>query len=157
MNLSDSDDTEYLKKAIIDLKKGKRLLDCGHAGTVLRFLLARLVFEPNFSGVLSGSQRLLSRPIQPLMDALKPFAKEIKLQQEGLSVISSGSAPKEAEFFIDANQSSQFISALCLCAPRFPAGIKINISGTLSSMPYIQMTLDFMNQLGYKNIRLATI
>lgn len=147
-NLSDSDDTDYLKSALENLNSGATTLECGHAGTVWRFLLARLVFEPNFSGKLTGSQRLLSRPVLPLIHALTPFAKAINIQKDHVFISSQSGFGPSATFTIDATQSSQFISALCLCAPRFPNGININLVGNISSVPYIQMTLDFLRQLG---------
>lgn len=148
-NLSDSDDTQRMQKALLDLKQGLTNLECGHAGTVIRFLIARAVFQPNFSALITGSRRLLSRPIQDLIDALKPFAKNIVQTEKGIEIESLNSFPENANFTIDATNSSQFVSALCLCAPRFTNGITINITGALSSIPYITMTLDFLKQQGY--------
>ncbi len=148
-NSSNSEDTQWMQAALTDLKKGKTILQCGHAGTVIRFIVARAVFEPNFNGLITGSSRLLSRPIQALLDALKPYAKNIEHTDEGIRIESKSEHPNEATFTIDATNSSQFVSALCLCAPRFEKGISINITGTLSSVPYIEMTLDFLKQQGY--------
>jgi 3-phosphoshikimate 1-carboxyvinyltransferase len=148
-NLSNSDDTRWMQKALLNLKNGERKLECGHAGTVIRFLVARAVFEPDFKGIITGSKRLLSRPIQDLIDALQPFAKNIIQTDEGIEIDSLGEFEERANFNINATNSSQFVSALCLCAPRFKKGIAININGTLSSIPYITMTLNFLKKQGY--------
>jgi 3-phosphoshikimate 1-carboxyvinyltransferase len=148
-NLSNSEDTQWMQAALTDLKNDKTNLQCGHAGTVIRFIVARSVFEPNFNGLITGSSRLLSRPIQALLDALKPYAKNIEHTVDGIRIESKSEHPNEATFTIDATNSSQFVSALCLCAPRFKKGISIKITGTLSSVPYIEMTLDFLKQQGY--------
>ncbi|NTW34414.1 MAG: 3-phosphoshikimate 1-carboxyvinyltransferase, partial [Bacteroidetes bacterium] len=49
---------------------------------------------------------------------------------------------------IDANISSQFISALLLIAPVLPDGLEIELLGNVSSEPYIKMTLEIMRHFG---------
>lgn len=150
-NISSSDDSILMQSALNDLMNGKKSIYCGHAGTVIRFMVARSVFEPDFDGVITGSKRLLSRPIAPLIDALKPFAKSIIQKADGIHIKSHSTFDAHPVFTIDATLSSQFISAICLCSPSFSNGCTVKLLGQISSRPYIQMTLDFLKQQGFEN------
>lgn len=155
-NTSNSDDSQLMEKALLGLNQNTPELYCGHAGTVIRFLLARTVFKPNYKGLIFGSKRLLSRPISPLIDALKPFAKSIVQTSNGIEIESLSSFPDKGIFTINASLSSQFVSALCLCAPAFKSGVEIKLEGKISSRPYIEMTLAFLKQMGYSCIFTAS-
>lgn len=150
-NISSSDDSVLMQSALNDLTSGKNKTYCGHAGTVLRFMVARSVFHGNFDGVITGSKRLLSRPIAPLIDALRPFAQSIEQKEDGVYIKSLSTFEQHPTFIIDASLSSQFVSAICLCAPSFLNGCTVKLKGQISSRPYIQMTLDFLKQQGFEN------
>ena len=47
-----------------------------------------------------------------------------------------------------ANVSSQYISALLLMATKLENGLKLHLEGKITSVPYINMTLSLLNQLG---------
>ncbi|NJW55938.1 3-phosphoshikimate 1-carboxyvinyltransferase, partial [Salinimicrobium sp. CDJ15-91] len=49
---------------------------------------------------------------------------------------------------VQANISSQYISALMLMAPSLPRGLKIDLEGKVTSVPYIEMTLQLLRQCG---------
>jgi len=73
-NLSDSDDTRVLEKA---LEENSLVKDVGHAGTSLRFLTAYLSTQAG-EFELTGSDRMKQRPVGPLVDALKQFGAHIE-------------------------------------------------------------------------------
>ena len=73
-NLSVSDDTSVLKKA---LETEGTVKDVGHAGTSMRFLTAYLCTQAG-EVTLTGSQRMKQRPIGPLVDALKQVGARIE-------------------------------------------------------------------------------
>ncbi len=52
------------------------------------------------------------------------------------------------EINIDANISSQYISALMLIASKFENGLKIYLSNKITSISYIKMTLKVLKKLG---------
>jgi 3-phosphoshikimate 1-carboxyvinyltransferase len=52
---------------------------------------------------------------------------------------------------LPANISSQYISALLLVAPRLENGLEMELTGKITSIPYIKMTLALLSQLGIKN------
>jgi 3-phosphoshikimate 1-carboxyvinyltransferase len=49
---------------------------------------------------------------------------------------------------IDGNVSSQYISALMLIAPSLKNGLEIELKGKITSVPYINMTLKLLHQIG---------
>src|SRR4051812_20115947 len=70
-NLSRSADTLVLKEALRSISAGDPTkINVGDAGTSFRFLMALLAATPG-KWELSGSPRLLERPIKPLLHSLK--------------------------------------------------------------------------------------
>ncbi len=145
-NLSQSDDTEVLIKA---LDKESDIKDVGHAGTAMRFLAAYL---STLSGevILTGSQRMKQRPIGPLVDALKQLGARIEyLENEGCPPLRiQGGSLKGGSIAIEAGVSSQFISALMMIGPRLEEGLILHLNGKVVSATYIEMTLSLMNLCG---------
>ncbi|MBN2636554.1 MAG: 3-phosphoshikimate 1-carboxyvinyltransferase [Prolixibacteraceae bacterium] len=145
-NLSDSDDTLVLAKA---LNSNTNRFDIGHAGTAMRFLtafLAKIVGEWE----ITGSERMKQRPIKILVDALNKLRANISyLETEGcppLKII--GSHLKSQILELDGSISSQYISALLLIAPTIENGLTLNLKGEITSRSYIELTLKLMEQFG---------
>lgn len=59
-----------------------------------------------------------------------------------------GTELSKREISIDANTSSQFISALLLIAPKLKNGLQVHLKGEITSLPYIKMTLALLNEIG---------
>ena len=146
-NLSNSEDTKSLQKA---LKDTTNTIDIGDAGTSFRFLTAYLSSLVGSRFILTGSNRMKERPIKELVDALLKLGVEIKyLDKIGFPPLAiSGSDIKENKVTIDGKISSQFISALLLIAPTLKNGIKLKILSKIVSKPYIIMTLKLMGEFG---------
>jgi 3-phosphoshikimate 1-carboxyvinyltransferase len=49
---------------------------------------------------------------------------------------------------LDSSVSSQFITALILIGPSLKKGLTINLSGKITSKPYIEMSLSLLNRIG---------
>ncbi|WP_196895276.1 3-phosphoshikimate 1-carboxyvinyltransferase [Aureivirga marina] len=146
-NLSNSDDTKLLKKA---LKSKEEVINIGHAGTAMRFLTAFFASRENSDKVLTGSKRMQERPIGILVDALRNLGVEISYEkEEGFPPIRiKGKKIEKREVAIQGNVSSQYISALLLIAPSLENGLKINFTSKLTSIPYIKMTTSLLESLG---------
>ncbi|SKB74643.1 3-phosphoshikimate 1-carboxyvinyltransferase [Salegentibacter holothuriorum] len=146
-NLSNSDDTHYLQKA---LKSEDELIDIHHAGTAMRFLTAYFATVEGREVVLTGSKRMKERPVKLLVDALKTMGADISYENnEGYPPIRIKGRKLEAKTVsLEANISSQYISALMLTAPSLPNGLEINLEGTITSTPYIKMTLELLQRAG---------
>ena len=146
-NLSDSDDTLVLQKA---LKQTNGTIDVHHAGTAMRFLTAYFAAKPDTETMLTGSKRMQERPIGILVDALQSLGANIEyLKNEGFPPLKiAGKSLQKSEVKIKANVSSQYISALMLMAPMLPKGLKIILEGNTTSVPYIEMTLSLLKNIG---------
>ena len=146
-NLSNSDDTKYLGKA---LASEEELIDISHAGTAMRFLTAYFSVQEGREVVLTGSQRMQNRPISILVDALRSLGADISYdKKEGYPPLRiNGKHISESKVSIQGNVSSQYISALLLIAPGLEKGLQIELVGEITSVPYIKMTLALLSDLG---------
>ncbi|MDE6493143.1 MAG: 3-phosphoshikimate 1-carboxyvinyltransferase [Bacteroidales bacterium] len=159
-NLSDSDDTQLMRKLLKKIDRqdedsdNEIELDCHNAGAVIRFLTAQLAFRSGTWILTSSNARMKVRPIGPLVDALRSIGVEIEyLEEEGYPPLRVKGNPEVLEtagiVSVDAGQSSQFVSALMLAAPLFPRGLHIEMLGENKvSLPYIQMTAQLMRYCG---------
>ncbi len=146
-NISPSDDSIAMEK-ILAQKEGP--FDTGHAGTTYRFLTAYFAFKEG-SQVLTGSERMKQRPIAPLVEALNSIGANISYSEnEGFPplIINAPSPEIKDHVSIEANVSSQYLSALLMLAPTLPNGLKITLEGELVSKPYLMMTLTMMAHFG---------
>ena len=169
-NLSDSNDTKVLMEALKSLPfmsflggtvrwresmKGKlQVIDIADCGTAARFLTTYLACTEG-EWLLTGSERMKQHPIHSLVDALIQLGAEIQyVEQEGfLPLRIVGKPIKGGKVQIDATQSSQFASSLLLSAPTWLQGLELELVGTPSSMPYLDMTLAMMRQFGVEVFR----
>ncbi len=167
-NLSDANDTVLLQQ-LINLMQDKIqsnfirntaesiILDAGPAGTVYRFMTARLAIEPG-NWILTGSDRMKQRPVKLLVEALRTLGADIEYgEKEGFPPLYiKGKKLKGGAVTIEAGVSSQYISALMMIAPALENGLQLTLDGTIGSLPYIEMTARLMEETGiniqrYKN------
>jgi 3-phosphoshikimate 1-carboxyvinyltransferase len=149
-NLSDSDDTKVLLKA---LKSSGSDFDIGAAGTSMRFLTAYLSqYEGEWT--ITGTERMKNRPVRILVDALRELGAEINyLEKQGFPPLSiRGKALTGGSVSLNGDVSSQYISALMMIAPCLSDGLKLHLKGNVISKPYIQMTLHLMEAFGIQTI-----
>ena len=155
-NTSNSDDSEVMFKALSQISEPTThhppptTIDVHHAGTAMRFLTAYFAIQSNQEVVLTGSSRMKERPIHILVEALNSLGAQISYEEKvGFPPIRiKGRELQKSEIDIEANTSSQYISALLLIAPKLRHGLKINLIGEVTSLPYIQMTLELLNEIG---------
>ncbi|TFD74123.1 3-phosphoshikimate 1-carboxyvinyltransferase [Cryobacterium sp. Sr8] len=122
---------------------GSTTIDCGLAGTVMRFLppVAALALGPTTFDGDAGARR---RPMATTITSLRALGADIN--DDGrlalpFTVHGTGSLAG-GEITIDASTSSQFVSGLLLAAPRFEHGLHLRHSGErLPSLPHIEMTI----------------
>ena len=148
-NLSNSDDTELMKNA---LSSDDSLIDIHHAGTAMRFLTAYFATQNGRKIILTGSSRMKERPIRILVHALRNLGAKIEYSEnEGFPPLKiQGQELLKSEVFLKANVSSQYISALLLIAPSLKNGLNLYLDGKITSIPYIEMTLALLNEVGIK-------
>ena len=149
-NLSNSDDTIVLKNY---LESNSNLIDVHHAGTAMRFLTAYLAIQNNNSFQITGSKRMQNRPIKILVDALNILGADINyLDKIGYPPLKiNGKMLLGGEISLSSEVSSQYISALMLIASSLKNGLVITLKGSVTSRPYIEMTLSILNRVGIKS------
>jgi len=126
---------------------GETKIDCGLAGTVMRFIppLAALA---KGSVEFDGDPQARQRPMGTTIDSLRKLGIEVKSQNQALpfTVIGSGQVAG-GKLEIDASKSSQFVSGLLLAAPRFEQGLTLSHVGEhVPSLPHIDMTLKCLQE-----------
>ncbi|KGO80419.1 3-phosphoshikimate 1-carboxyvinyltransferase [Flavobacterium beibuense F44-8] len=146
-NVSDSDDSSVMTKA---LNSDDNVIDIHHAGTAMRFLTAYFAVTPGKEVVLTGSARMKERPIGILVEALKSLGAKIEyIENEGYPPLKiTGTEIICDKVTLKANISSQYITALLLVAAKLKNGLEISLDGEITSLPYLQMTLNLLNQVG---------
>jgi 3-phosphoshikimate 1-carboxyvinyltransferase len=135
-------DSELTVSGLITPRPGARV-DCGLAGTVLRFVppVAALSTE---TVVFDGDEQARVRPIAPLLDALRGLGVDIDGDGLPFSVRGGGSVAG-GTVEIDASASSQFVSGLLLSGAVFTHGLTIVHTGeSVPSAPHVAMTVSML-------------
>lgn len=145
-NLSDCDDTRVMVRALND---DKETIDIMAAGTAMRFLTAYLSVTPG-TRIITGTQRMQQRPIQVLVNALRELGADIEyVANDGFPPLRiTGRKFEKDTISLPGNVSSQYISALLMIAPVLTNGLTIRLTGDIISRPYINLTLQLMNDFG---------
>ena len=143
-NLSTSDDTRILNELINSDSKNQ---NTGAGGTTFRFLLALRALQGK-EITLSGSKEFNTRPISPLVNALRELGASITyLEKDGFAPVKvNASKMNGGKILIDANVSSQFVSALMMISPYLDGGLEILLTGNPVSVSYIFMTASLMKE-----------
>ena len=124
--------------------RGRETIDCGLAGTVMRFVppLAALADGPV---VFDGDPHARLRPMHEILQGLRGLGVNVEDEDRGLlpfTIIGSGSV-RGGEVTIDASSSSQFVSALLLAGARYDEGVDVRHDGKpVPSLPHIDMTVE---------------
>ena len=129
---------------------GPAEIDCGLAGTVMRFLppVAALARGPVR---FDGDPRARVRPMGPVIAALRALG--VRIDDEGRDglpfVVEGGGSVRGGTVRIDASASSQFVSALLLAAARFDEGIVVrHVGRDIPSTPHVVMTVEALRDAG---------
>ncbi len=140
------------KKILIEGTEGspdtpEDVINAENSGTTLRFFTAVSALCEG-AAVITGDASLRKRPNLPLLKALN------ELGSEAFSTRGDGTAPivvkgrlTGGETVIDASISSQFISALLIACPLAAKDSYI-LANNLSSVPYMRMTTEVLEQAG---------
>lgn len=122
-------------------------VDCGLAGTVLRFV-PPLAALGTATVTFDGDEQARARPIAPLLAAMRGLGIDVDGDGLPFRVRGAGSVAG-GTVHIDASASSQFVSGLLLSAPAFTAGLTVVHTGAaLPSAPHIAMTVAMLRQVG---------
>jgi 3-phosphoshikimate 1-carboxyvinyltransferase len=119
--------------------------DARDAGAVLRMGLVWCSAGTG-NAQISGSARLAQRPIAEGLALLRALGVTITGDRLPLELRARGIRGGFLE--ARAEETSQFISGMLLCAPCFEQGLKLSLSASGPSGDYVKQTLAVMTQFG---------
>lgn len=127
--------------------QGPATIDCGLAGTVMRFLppVAALA-----SGTVTftGDEQARARPLAPMLQAMRDLGAVVigdalPFEVQGGGWLRGGSVA------LDASASSQFVSGLLLSGANMQRGLHLrHVGPALPSVPHIEMTVAMLAEAG---------
>ncbi len=154
---TDSDDLKVIQNALLALMineewlgSGEPPLDIHASGTAFRFVTAVAASTPGADFLITGTPRLCSRPMAPMLGVLRQAGASIESRGKNATgpyrVI--GRRLKGGDYEIRGDVSSQFISALMLVAPTWDKSVTLHFTTPLVSRPYAEMTAGVMEKFG---------
>ena len=146
----DVDDDETDWRVTPGRLTGPATVDCGLAGTVMRFVppVAALADGPVR---LDGDPQARLRPMHQTVATMRALGvtvddggrSALPLTVRGHGAVTGGRVE------LDASSSSQFVSALLLAGPRYDHGIDVVHRGKpVPSLPHVQMTVSQLRLRG---------
>jgi 3-phosphoshikimate 1-carboxyvinyltransferase len=146
-NIVAAQDGFFVSGTAGELLNNDEELFLGNNGTALRFLTA-LVCLGSGKYVLTGEKRLCERPVGSLADALKEMGVDIVTHNNCPPVEINAAGLSGGKITLRNIESSQYVSALLLCAPYTPKGMDLSLQGDVVSTPYIDLTIAVMRDFG---------
>ena len=121
------------------------MIECGESGVTLRFTIpiSSLVGKDVW---LKGSEALMRRPIQPLIESMKQLGTEISFR--GTEILVKAGPAKGGSVQLPGNVSSQFISGILLAGPLMQEGLRVKLISPLESRGYVSITIETMKRHG---------
>lgn len=125
------------------------VLDLGNSGISIRTLAAACTL-----GIgryrLDGDARMRERPIGELVEALRKLGGKVRYDGPAgyPPVVVEGYLPHGGNLTMKPTLSSQYITALLLIGPYMERGLTLEFEGSITSQPYVEMTLRLMQTFG---------
>ena len=125
------------------------ILDCGESGSTLRFLLSAALLQSE-TVTLTGSDRLMQRPLGPYLEALMENGALIEqgTDPDGKSTLTVKGPLKAGRFMLPGDVSSQYVTGLLLALPLLDRDSEIILSTPLESSAYVDLTISTMREFG---------
>jgi 3-phosphoshikimate 1-carboxyvinyltransferase len=127
--------------------RGPARVDCGLAGTVMRFVPPAAAIADG-EVAFDGDPRARERPMSTVLDALRALGADIDGDALPFTLRGKGGLPG-GSVTIDASASSQFVSGLLLAGARYESGLTVHHDGKpVPSLPHIDMTVQMLREAG---------
>ena len=127
----------------------ENVINCRDSASTIRFLTPICALAEGIS-VLTGGNSLRRRPMGPLLDAMRQLGIQC-YSTRGDScppVVVFGGGIKGGKTSICGDVSSQFVSGLLFATPMAQEDTDIDISTTLESKPYVEITMSVLRSHG---------
>lgn len=131
--------------------RGGSILDARLAGTTSRFMTAVAALGVEATTV-DGGEALRRRPMGELHDALRVLGARVESTNGCLPVKVARGGLSGGRIEMRGDVSSQFVSALMMIGPLLPDGLRIDLTTTLVSRPYVAITASVMSSFGASGI-----
>lgn len=128
-------------------------IDCGLAGTVMRFVPPLAALRNGIS-VFDGDPHARKRPMGTIIESLKALGVAVTAEDGGTPAslpfeVSGTGEVRGGHLVIDASASSQFVSALLLVGARFTEGLHLeHVGKPVPSLDHINMTVAVLRGVG---------
>jgi len=151
-NLPEASDVKEMQQA---LQETSPIVFAGSGASTYRFLTALFSIERG-TRQLNASEQMMQRPVGPLVDGLLSLGARIRyMGKKGFPpLLIGGKSLEGGKIEIDASESSQYISALLMIAPKLKKGLQLTFKNKPVSAPYIELTIKLMEQMGIAVTRL---
>jgi len=127
--------------------RGPADVDCGLAGTVMRFLPPAAALAVG-DVVFDGDEHARVRPMGTILGALRALGADVDGDALPFTLHGKGGLPG-GEVVVDASASSQFVSGLLLSGARYEGGVTVVHRGEpVPSSPHIRMTVSMLREAG---------
>ncbi len=124
-------------------------INVGNAGTAARFLTAFCSVAPRGKYRLDGVPQMRQRPMAGLVQALRSLGVRVRASDRNSFPIEIDTdGIQGGEVSVDAQASSQILSALLLVAPLARGDLRIRLEKETVSRPFVNMTEAMMHQFG---------
>lgn len=129
------------------LRAPKEPLFVGNSGTTVRFLAALACLVPG-AVTLVGDEAMARRPLQDLVDGLRQLGVRIDCETGCPPLTIHGGRLPGGALSMRGDRSSQYFSALLMAAVLAEGAVTVDITGTLVSRPYVDITRRMIEDFG---------
>ncbi|QDG92312.1 3-phosphoshikimate 1-carboxyvinyltransferase [Rhizobium sp. NIBRBAC000502774] len=157
VKVTEPDATTFVVDGTGVLQQPEKPLFLGNAGTATRFLTAAAALVDG-AVIIDGDEHMRKRPIMPLVEALRALGVEADAPTgcPPVTVRGKGMGFPKGSVTIDANLSSQYVSALLMAAACGDKPVDIILKGEeIGAKGYIDLTTSAMEAFGAKVERVS--
>ena len=131
------------------------VIDCANSGTTTRLVTACGALADGLC-VFTGDESLRSRPQGPLLDAIDQLGGRAESTRDnGQAPLVVGGDIDGGTVAIPGDVSSQYITALLMAGAVTDGGIEIDLETELKSAPYVDITVEVLDDFGVDAERTA--
>jgi len=119
-------------------------INCNESGSTLRFLIPLCLLSGN-PVTLTGSEKLLSRPLDEYACLCKDKGFDFILKEDSLTVCGK---LESGDYKMSGERSSQFITGMMYTLPNLDGKSTLEVTGNAQSISYIHLTEQIMRDFG---------
>ena len=147
--------TKSCLRALENIDDETIILNCNESGSTLRFMIPVALACKSSAAkklIFKTRGRLIDRPIEEIVECLKPFGVTFTKRREDNEIEVSGNI-EAGRYVIDGSVSSQYISGLLMALASFDKESVIEVTGGIASVHYIELTTDALARYGVNVVR----